>query len=98
MDPDALRFPPGVRDVRLLSIYSQLYRIEAGAWLANHTAWLKQVMDPGCVGGLPGMEALMASWDVQSELASDIQNKVPSVAAFLDYCKFSDSCYRRFFN
>ena len=51
LDPDALRYPSGVKEVRLLSIYFQLYRIEAGAWYANHRQWMATVMDKGCVAG-----------------------------------------------
>ena len=98
LDPDALRYPPNEREARLLSIYSQLYLIEAGAWYVNHRDWLLQVLDEGCVGGIPGKEAMMASWDVQSEIASHIQNKQSSVAAFLDYYKFFDSFDPRLFS
>ena len=97
LDPDALRHPPTVKDVRLLSIYTQLYRIEAGAWFANHKAWLSAVVDEGCVGGMPGMEAAMASWDVQSDVARAAFNKTPLVLAFLDYYKFFGSFEPRFF-
>jgi hypothetical protein len=34
--------------MRLLSIYSQLYRIEAGAWYRNHGEWIDAVVHPGC--------------------------------------------------
>ena len=39
LDPDASRAVPTVLDHRLLSIYSQLYRIEASAWCRNHNDW-----------------------------------------------------------
>ena len=97
LDPDALRSPPEAKDVRLLSIYTQLYRIEAGAWFANHVSWLAEHVHPGCLGGMRGLEALMASWDTQSNMAEATCTREPSAMAFLDYYKFFDSFHPGFF-
>ena len=40
LNPDASREVPTVLDHRLLSIYAQLYKIEASAWCRNHNDWL----------------------------------------------------------
>ena len=68
LDPNGDRMQVTPKTVRLLSIYTQLYRIEAGAWFVNHREWLKRNVDDSCYGGLPGLEALMASWDSQMDL------------------------------
>ena len=97
LDPDALREPPQAKDVRLLSIFTQLYRIEAGAWFVNHVAWLIENAHPGCLGGMKGLESLMASWDAQSSLADAACTQEPFAMAFLDYYKFFDSFQPDFF-
>ena len=97
LDPDALRSPPSAKDVRLLSIYTQLYRVEAGAWFGNHVEWLVRNVHSGCVGGLKGLESLMASWDAQSNMAEAHASQDPFAMAFLDYFKFFDSFQPAFF-
>ena len=97
LDPDSLRSPPSAKEVRLLAIYTQLYRIEVGAWFTNHMPWLEKHIHRGCVGGRKGLEAMMASWDAQSDLASAASAKTPFTMAFLDYFKFFDSFEPRFF-
>ena len=91
LDPNGDRQQVTPKTVRLLSIYTQLYRIEAGAWFVNHREWLKRNVDESWYGGLPGLEALMASWDSQMDLEEATDQGKPFLLAFLDYYKFFDS-------
>ena len=61
-----------VLDHRLLSVYSQLYRIEMGAWCKNHACWLAENIHKDCVGAMAGREPKEASWDAQSAVAAAI--------------------------
>ena len=97
LDPDALRSPPEAKDFRLLSIYTQLYRIESGAWFSNHVDWFLRNVHEGCVGGLKGLESLMASGDAQANMAEAASSQDPFAMAFLDYYKFFDSFQPEFF-
>jgi hypothetical protein len=56
LDPKATADPPGVLDHRLLSVYTQLYRIEMSAWVRNHHDWVKSTIHPDCLGALAGRE------------------------------------------
>ena len=89
LDPSAHRSPPYPKDHRLLSIYTQLYRIESGAWYHNHKDWMAKVMHKNCGGAMPGRECLEVSWDTQAELACAIEQLEEAVLAFLDYSIFS---------
>ena len=97
LDPEAGRAPPTVLDHRLLSVYTQLYRIEMGAWCKNHTGWLARTVHPDCCGAMPGREPKEASWDALSEMAAVIDSGDDLVIAVLDYYKFFDSLEPRFY-
>ena len=60
-------------------------------------SWLAEVVHPGCVGGMKGLESLMASWDAQADLAEAAASSTPFVMAFLDYYNFFDSFHPAFF-
>ena len=96
MDPRASCTPPEPLDFRLLSIYPQLYRIEAGAWYKNHRDWMMKIVHPGCFAGLPEREAMEASWDTQMDLATATEEGDDMLLAFLDYYKFFDSFHPPF--
>lgn len=91
LDPSAHRKPPHPKDHRLLSIYSQLYRIESGDWYHKHRTWMVQVMHRSCGGAMPGRHCLEVSWDTRAELAYSIEQAEEEVLAFLDYQKIFDS-------
>ena len=44
-----------------------------------------------CYGGLPGREALEASWDTQMDLAAATEDGQDMLLAFLDYYKEQDT-------
>lgn len=97
LDPEAGRDTPAVLDHRLLTIYTQLYRIEAGAWCKNHAEWMQQVIHKDCCGAMPGREAREAAWDAQSAMAAAAEANGELVVALLDYYKFLDSFEPRFY-
>ena len=97
LDPEGERGAPTILQHRLLSIYSQLYRIEMGAWCHNHIPWLAQVVHPASVGAMKGRECAESSWDAQAFLETAINLKQEGVVALLDYYKFFDSFDPRFF-
>ena len=73
LDPNAGRAPPTVLDHRLLSVYTQLYRIEMGAWCRNHADLLAKNIHPSCCGAMAGREPSEASWDAQAAVASAME-------------------------
>ena len=97
LDPDAGRAPPTVLDHRLLSVYTQLYRIEMGAWCHNHVDWLAKNIHPKCCGAMAGREPGEASWDAQAEVAAAINQGEEKILAMLDYYKFFDSFEPNFY-
>ena len=98
LDPQAGRAPPTVLDHRLLSVYSQLYRIEMGAWCRNHAHWLAENIHKNCVGAMAGREPKEASWDAQSAVAAAIDEGDEVILALLDYYKFFDSFELQFYS
>ena len=98
LDPSALRYPPGVYDVRLLSIYSQIYIVEASAWCRNHTGWLLETVRTTCFGGLQKRECLEAPWEAQEDLERAVNDGVPLIVTLSDYFKFFDSFDPRFYS
>ena len=52
LDPKAGSEAPTALDHRLLSIYTQLYRIEMGVWCATHQKWLDYVTHKDSCGGV----------------------------------------------
>ena len=78
-------------DHRLLSIYTQLYRIEAIAWCRTHKDWLAENVHAKCFGSMKGKECLEASWEAQADLERAANEKRPLVVALLDYLIFFDS-------
>ena len=75
-------------DHRLLSIFSTVYRVEAGAWFS--------ILYPCCVtclhnGGIPGHESCEGSWDAQADLEFAIIAKLKMCLLMVDYFKFFDS-------
>ena len=52
---------------------------------------------PGCVRGMRGLAAIMASWDAQAGIAEAAATNSPMLMAFLDYHNFFDSFEPRFF-
>ena len=97
LDPDAGRAPPTVLDHRLLSVYTQLYRIEMGAWCKNHSDWLAKTIHERCYGAMAGKEPGEASWDAQAAVASVMEQGEEMVLAMLDYYKFFDSFEPQFY-
>ena len=98
LNPDAAREVPTVLDHRLLSIYTQLYRIESSAWCRNHNVWLETNMHHKCFGGMRKRECLEASWEAQADLEMAVNNNDPLVVSLLDYHKFFDSFDPRFYS
>ena len=98
LDEEAGRAPPTILDHRLLSVYTQLYRVEMGAWCENHAAWLAKQVHRNCCGAMPGREPREASWDTQAEVAAAMDGGEEMVIAFLDYHKFFDSFEPHFFS
>ena len=98
LDPDAGRAPPTVLDHRLLSVYTQLYRIEMGAWCKNHTDWLAKTIHERCYGAMAGKEPSEASWDAQSAVAAAMEQGEEMILAMPDYYKFFDSFEARFYS
>ena len=88
---------PTVLDHRLLSIYTQLYRIETSAWCRNHNDWLCQNMHAKCFGGMRKRECLEASWEAQADLEMAVNNNTQLVVSLLDYHKFFDSFEPKFY-
>ena len=97
LDPDSGRDPPTVLDHRLLSVYTQLYRIEMGAWCRNHAEWLAKTIHKGCCGAMAGREPSEASWDAQAAIAAAMEQGEEKIVAMLDYYKFFDSFEPRFY-
>ena len=97
LDPDAGRAPPTVLDHRLLSAYTQLYRIEMGAWCKNHTEWRASTIHERCYGAMAGKEPSEASWDAQAAVAEAMEQGEDMILAMLDYYKFFDSFEPRFY-
>ena len=97
LDPESHRNVPTVLDHRLLSVYTQLYRIEMSAWMRNHRSWLEKLIHPRSFGAMRGRECGEASWDTQSAIESAINGSEELVVALLDYYKFFDSFDPRFY-
>ena len=66
--PESASGPPDPLDHRVLSIYSTIYRVEAGAWVRLFIPWLMQWIPAASYGGLPSRQCLDAAWDVQGFL------------------------------
>ena len=78
-------------------MYTQVYRIEMGAWCKNHAAWMAKQVHRNCYGAMPGREPREAAWDTQAEIAAAMDGGEEVVVAFLDYHKFFDSFEPHFF-
>ena len=89
--PDPAAHPPKPLDHRVLSVYSAVYRVEAGAWARLFTDWLISWVPAGSYGGLPGRQCLDAAWDVQAYLEEHIADDQAGAVVSLDYWKFFDS-------
>ena len=85
LDPKAGSEAPTVLDHSLLSIYTQLYRIEVGVWCANHQKWFDYVTHKDSCGGVKNREPCEAVWDAQAMLESALNGKEEKVVALLDY-------------
>ena len=91
MDPNANHQPPLPLDHRLISVYSELYRVESGTWYRNHIEWLLGWIPRECFGGLPGRECLESAWDTQCQLELAAMHGHTLAVALFDYYKFFDS-------
>ena len=58
--PESDSGPPDPLDHRVLSIYSAVYRVEAGAWVRLFIPWLMKWIPAASYGGLPGPHILGA--------------------------------------
>ena len=54
------------------------------------------IIHEDCFGGLPGREALEASWDTQADLAAATEDGTDMLLALLDYYKFLGSFHPPF--
>ena len=76
---------------RLLSIFSAIYRIEAGAWFRILYPWFIGNLHPDIHSGVPGHETAEVSWDAQADLEQAIINRMEFIILMVDYYKFFDS-------
>ena len=57
---------PDPLSVRLLTLLSAVYRVDAGAWARKHIEWLAEWILETCYGGIPGKEFIESAWDLQA--------------------------------
>ena len=82
--PDSASGPPNPLDHRVLSIYSAVYRVEAGAWVRLFVPWLMKWVQAASHGGLPGRQCLDAAWDVQGFLEEWTAEQQDGAVVLLD--------------
>ena len=79
------------KDPRILTVFSAVYRIEAGAWARSMVPWLLEWLPQECDGGLPNRQILYSAWDVQAFLEEALNAGEDGVVALLDYFTFFNS-------
>ena len=78
-------------DHRLLTLFTCLYRIEAGAWFDLLMPWVRTVLHEKVVGAVEGYEALDVAWDAQAFLEYAMMNEQSKVLVSYDFKKYFDA-------
>ena len=78
------------KQLRLLSIFSALYRVESGATYRANLPWLLTWIHPDLHGCVPGHETGDVSWDAQSSVEEALLNDERIVIILMDFLKFFD--------
>ena len=76
---------------RLLSLFTSLYRTEAGARFDKLMPWVRTVLHEKVVGAIEGYEALDVAWDAQAFLESAMMNEQSKVLVSYDFKKYFDA-------
>ena len=74
-------------DHRLLTLFTSIYRTEAGAWFDMLMPWVRTVLHDKVVGAVEGYEALDVAWDAQAFLEYAMMNQQDKVLASYDFLK-----------
>ena len=76
--------------LRLLAIFSALYRVESGANFRAHLPWLLTWLHPALHGCVPGHDTGDVSWDAQIHVEEVLANGSDITILLMDFLKFFD--------
>lgn len=78
-------------DHRSLSVFSAVYRVEAGAFFRILQPWLQCNAHKDCCGGIANREPIEAAWDAVSQLENATLTGYNTAMLSVDYFKFFDT-------